>query len=177
MPTAPVNPSDPTVNPYSRGYAAIWAAFNAWPQWVALVKPGNQINMQTPGYQPTAPNKSQPADRSFVRLSERRLGIVPFKWNATGVLIPAVYSLEIMSGKYGPDAMNLLSVECCRALVAIDSKSLLGIGDILQDWTILDATATPRDPMSGRPEWSSIFSLKLIYAMNRAAFMSASFTI
>lgn len=165
-------------NPYSRGYAAIWAALNAWPAWTGIVRPGNRINEQARGFQPPAPNKSAPGDRGEVQLLEQRLGIQPFTGNSTGIFFRASYSLQIASGKYGPDLMNLMVIESARALMAIDTqKNLLGISDILDKWDFApDASARPRDPASSRPEWATALTVMLSFSMRRADFMSATFT-
>jgi len=168
----------PSNNPYSLGYAAIWMAFNAWPQWKAIVRPGatTQVNEQVKGFQPTPPNASQPGDRVSVKLLERRLGINPYKRNSLTIMLAANYTLILDSGKYGPDVMNLISVECVRAIMAIDQTQRIGLGDLLYDWEPLDAAARDRDSQSNRPEWTAAWGIKLTFSMARADFMSANFT-
>lgn len=164
----------PSNNPYSRGYAAIEAAFLAWAPLVALVRPGNQQNMQAPGYVPRP--QVQAADRAEFKLRERILPIAPFK-NSLQIALSGSYDLEIAAGTFGIDRPNLLVIEAVRALISYGGPTRkLQLDDILSNWSFQPARLTPNDPAAKRPEWTAVMTINLDFSMTLAAFMAATFT-
>src|SRR5690242_7485404 len=113
----------PSNNPLSLGYSAIFSAINNWPAaggTTGLFKPGlqTQVNMQAANFQP--PTNVQAGDRPSAMLMEGRFTGRPYQRNSKAVELFATYPLNIRSGSFLIDKINLLEVVTLQALMNAD---------------------------------------------------------
>jgi hypothetical protein len=161
-------------NPPSVGFAAIWTALNAWPQFGVLVRPGpgTQINAQASGYAP--PTSAQAGDRPSFKLGEGRLVGNPFGRNSLVVEIKIAYTLQVASGQMTVDKIGLLNTVILQALT--NAGPNLKVSSIYR-WEPWSADVKAGgDPLSKRPEWTTFGSILVTFWINRTDFLNTIFT-
>lgn len=162
------------VNPPSIGFAAIWSALNAWSQFTAIVKPGpnTSINEQAQGY--SALKNAQGGDRPAFKLGEGRLVGNPFGRNSIAVEIKIAYTLQVLSGQYGPDKIGLLNTVILQALT--NAGPTLGVPSIYR-WEPWGADIkVGGDPLSKQPQYTAFGSILVTFQMSRQDFLATTFT-
>lgn len=160
-------------NPFDRAYAAIVAAWKAWPPLMAKVKALNIQNQQSPPYQPQL--NVNAGDRVELKLGEKRLSFKPFTVNALGSFFAAEYPIQVASGQLSLSTINLVLWEVGRSLA--NAGPYLGIDDIAGKWELAgDASLTPNDPQAKRPDWTAIAAVRVEFNLRRDAYLSADYT-
>lgn len=164
----------PTVqNPFDRAYAAIIAAWQNWPALMALVKPGNIQNQQSPPFQPKL--NVNAGDRVELKLGERRLSFKPFTVNALGSFFSADYTIAIASGQLSLSKINLVLWEVGRAMA--NAGPYLGVADTVGKWELAgDASVVQRDAEAKRPDWTAIAAVRVDFNLTRDAYLSIDYT-
>ncbi len=160
-------------NPSSIGYSAIWAALNAWPAFVSLVRPGpgTQVNAQAAGFVP--PNSAQAGDRPSFKVGEGQYIGNPFGRNSLVVELKIKYPLQIASGSPGIDKIGLLNTVAVQALTAAGPN--LGISGVYK-WEFAPLDVRPSDPQTKRPEYTTIGSITITFHIRRSEFLGTAYT-
>lgn len=160
-------------NPFDHAYAAIIAAWQNWPALMTLVKAGNLQDQQSP---PFAPKLNIGAvDRVELKLGERRLSFKPFTVNALGAFFSADYTIAVASGQLSLSTLNLVLWEVGRSLA--NSGPYLGVADTVSKWELVgDASVVQRDADAKRPDWTAIAAVRVDFNLDRAAYLSATYT-
>lgn len=164
----------PTVqNPFDRAYAAIIAAWQAWPALTALVKAGNIQDQQSPPFVPKI--NIGAVDRVELKLGERRLSFEPFTVNALGAFFSADYTIAVASGELSLAKLNLVLWEVGRAMA--NAGPYLGVSDTVSKWKLAgDAGVLQRDADAKRPDWTAVASVRVEFNLDRAAYLAATYT-
>lgn len=160
-------------NIYSQGYAAIWNALNAWEAFTAIVRPGpgTQVNMQANGFVP--PSNANAGDRPSVRLGQNSVTAKPYDLNSLMIGLDAAYAIEVDSGEFGIDRINLLMNVVLQALTAAGNN--LGLASIYR-WKIGTMSVRAIDQANGRPEWTSVGAVNVTFAVFRTDYVASAFT-
>lgn len=172
----------PSNNPISSGYAAIWSALSQWPAFAAIVLPGlgTTQNAQQRGFVPQM--NAQAADRPAAQLGEGRIVGRPYQRNSKAIEITVAYPLQLFTDQsLGVDKINLLNIVVIQALmspdlVATNNPGTLGIPGLINKWELPPGEIKTRDQLTKRPAWNSVMNIVVTFTIDRATFLSTTFT-
>lgn len=142
-----VDPNDKTLDPFTRGHAALWRALLASTAWVNLVKPGNQINkLMDGGIRQRAKGGRAPADYSEFAIDQGGFLLLPRK-NSKSVGFSQTYVLSASTGVIELNDLNeLLWVTFCALVKSGDDLGCPGLIDATRPRNGTDRPNAPPAP-------------------------------
>lgn len=102
---------------------------------------------------------------------------LPYQRNSKAVQIDAAYPLEIRTGSFLVDNVNLLETLLDQAFINADGNSpgTLGVG-IINKYAFDPSDLRQRDMQTKRPEWVVAVTIKLTFMILRSEYLSTVYT-